>query len=490
MPVFHNLYSRSQLKPKIVHIGFGAFHRAHQALFADELAQISQSDWGYCEISLLGGDKLIENLRQQDHLFTVVEKGVDGPGIKTVGSVCESLHLKLDGHEKIIEKIAAPETCIVSITITEKGYGIDLHSERLDTNNPFIKIDLDNFNEPKSAIGCIVQGLKRRMERNLTPISVMSCDNMPENGRKTQNAIVDFAQIVDPQLALWIQDHITFPSTMVDRIVPALSEEAQAEIDSLVGEHEPCGIICEPFRQWVIEDNFAAGRPEWEKVGVELVNDVLPYEEMKLRMLNGSHSFLAYLGYLAGYEHISDCMQDSEFKQAAYNLMMAEQAPTLSIGQQVDLQAYAQSLIERYSNPNIKHRTWQIAMDGSQKLPQRMLESVSWHITHQSEYPYLALAIAAWIKYVGGVDEKGQRIDVRDPKAEELYNRFHSCNNEVARVRTLLDIPAIFGSELPAEYQFVDAVTQAYQRVELIGAKRAVSELIKATQNSERTQRF
>lgn len=202
---------------------------------------------------------------------------------------------------------------------------------------------------------------------------------------------------------------------------------------------------------------------------------------MKLRMLNGSHSFLAYLGYLAGYEHIADCMQDSEFKQAAYNLMINEQAPTLSIGDQVDLQAYAQSLIERYTNPNIKHRTWQIAMDGSQKLPQRMLESVSWHITHQSEYPYLALAIAAWIKYVGGIDEKGQKIDVRDPKAEELYNRFHSCNNEVARVRILLDMPSIFGNELPAECQFVDAVTQAYQRLELIGAKKSVSELIQAT---------
>lgn len=481
MPVFHNLYPRNQLKPKIVHIGFGAFHRAHQALFADELAQITDSDWGYCEVNLLGGDLLISDLRQQNHLFTVIEKGSEGPEIKTVGSVCESLHLKLDGYEKIIEKIASPHTCIVSITITEKGYGIDLHSERLDINNPFIKTDLDNFNEPKSAIGCIVQGLKRRMDRNLGPISVMSCDNMPENGRKTQNAVIDFAQNVDPQLAHWIQKHITFPSTMVDRIVPALSEEAQTEIDNLVGEHEPCGIICEPFRQWVIEDNFAAGRPEWEKVGVELVQDVLPYEEMKLRMLNGSHSFLAYLGYLAGYEHIADCMQDSEFKQAAYNLMINEQAPTLSIGDQVDLQAYAQSLIERYTNPNIKHRTWQIAMDGSQKLPQRMLESVSWHITHQSEYPYLALAIAAWIKYVGGIDEKGQKIDVRDPKAEELYNRFHSCNNEVARVRILLDMPSIFGNELPAECQFVDAVTQAYQRLELIGAKKSVSELIQAT---------
>ncbi|MFB1073014.1 mannitol dehydrogenase family protein [Vibrio diabolicus] len=481
MPEFHSQYSRSQLKPKIVHIGFGAFHRAHQALFADELASCSDSDWGYCEVNLFGGEQLIEDLRKQDHLFTVVEKGSIGPEIKTVGSVCESLHLNLDGHEAIIDKIADPDTCIVSITITEKGYGIDLHTERLDTNHPFIKSDLDNLNKPKSAVGCIVQGLKRRMENDLGPISIMSCDNMPENGRKTRNAVIDFARCIDEGLATWIEANITFPSTMVDRIVPALTEETQAEIDSLVGEHEPCGIICEPFRQWVIEDRFAAGRPDWGKVGVELVADVLPYEEMKLRMLNGSHSFLAYLGYLAGYEHISDCMQDPKFKQAAYNLMIQEQAATLNMPEGVNLVEYGQSLIERYCNQNIKHRTWQIAMDGSQKLPQRLLESAAWHVEHAKPFPYIALAVAAWIKYVGAVDEQGCQIDVQDPIADELYNRFHSSNNEAARVRAMIGIRSIFGSQLPSECDFVDTVTTAYHRIEMVGAKQAVVELLESS---------
>lgn len=481
MPEFHNKYVRSQLKPKIVHIGFGAFHRAHQALFADELASCSHSDWGYCEINLFGGEQLIEDLRKQDHLFTVIEKSANGPQIKTVGSVCESLHLSVDGHDKIIEKIADPETCIVSITITEKGYGIDLHTERLDRNHPFIKIDLDNPDKPKSAVGCIVQGLKRRKESHAGPVSIMSCDNMPENGRKTRNAVIDFAQHIDVELASWIETHITFPSTMVDRIVPALTEETQKEIDRLVGEHEPCGIICEPFRQWVIEDSFAAGRPEWEKVGVELVDDVLPYEEMKLRMLNGSHSFLAYLGYLAGYEHISDCMQDPTFKQAAYNLMVKEQAPTLSTPESVDLEEYAHSLIERYCNQNIKHRTWQIAMDGSQKLPQRLLESASWHISNGTPFPYIALAVAAWIKYVGATDENGQTIDVRDPIADELYKRFHSCNNEAARVKAILGTTSIFGTQLPTECDFVDNIITAYQKIESVGAKRAVADLLNSS---------
>ncbi|QMV16198.1 mannitol dehydrogenase family protein [Vibrio spartinae] len=478
MPTFHNNYARSQLKPKIVHIGFGAFHRAHQALFADELASVTDSDWGYCEVNLFGGEQLIEDLRNQQHLFTVIEKGPQGPKVKTVGSVCESFHLTFDGHEAIINKIADPETKIVSITITEKGYGIDLHTERLDINHPFIKTDLDNFDQPKSAVGCIVQGLKRRMENHLAPISIMSCDNMPENGKKTHHAIVDFAHHVNPALAGWIEENISFPSTMVDRIVPALTEAAQQEVDELVGEHDPCGIICEPFRQWVIEDNFVSGRPEWEKVGVELVADVLPFEEMKLRMLNGSHSFLAYLGYLSGYEHIADCMQDPQLKLAAYHLMLQEQAPTLSMPDGVDLAQYADCLIDRYCNPNIKHRTWQIAMDGSQKLPQRLLESATWHIHHNRPFPHIALAVAAWIKYVGAVDEQGQAIDVRDPIADMLYQRFHSSSNEVARVQSLLDITSVFGSELPTNYDFVESVIQAYQRLELVGAKQAVSELI------------
>lgn len=485
MPKFHRHYPRQRLKPKMVHIGFGAFHRAHQALYTDELASQTDSDWGYCEISLFGDGALINQLRQQDHLYTVVEKGKETPVIKTVGAVCESLHPKFDGYEKIIAKIADPQTCIVSMTITEKGYGIDLHTERLDIHHPAIKIDLDNFSQPKSVIGCLVQGLKQRMESHSGPLSIMSCDNMPENGRKTRNAVVDFARHIDADLAIWIETHITFPSTMVDRIVPALTDATQEEIDTLLGYHDPCGIISEPFRQWVVEDNFAAGRPEWEKVGVELVDNVLPYEEMKLRMLNGSHSFLAYLGYLAGYEHISDCMQDPYFKQAAYQLITQEQAATLNMPQGVDLTQYAQSLIDRYSNPNIQHRTWQIAMDGSQKLPQRLLESAAWHIQHQRPFPHIALGIAAWMKYVGGVDEQGNAIMVKDPLADELYQRFHSTNNLISRVQSLLGIRAIFGDQLPIEGDFVDAIINAYQHLEQVGAKQAVADLIRTTTTNQ-----
>lgn len=209
---------------------------------------------------------------------------------------------------------------------------------------------------------------------------------------------------------------------------------------------DPAGVACEPFRQWVIEDNFVAGRPEWEKAGAELVSDVLPYEEMKLRMLNGSHSFLAYLGYLAGYQHINDCMEDEHYRYAAYGLMLQEQAPTLKV-QGVDLQDYANRLIARYSNPALRHRTWQIAMDGSQKLPQRMLDSVRWHLAHDSKFDLLALGVAGWMRYVGGVDEQGNPIEISDPLLPVIQKAVQSSAEGKARVQSLLAIKAIFGDD-------------------------------------------
>jgi len=219
---------------------------------------------------------------------------------------------------------------------------------------------------------------------------------------------------VDAELGEWIAQNVTFPSTMVARIVPAVTADTLDKIEPLTGVRDPAGVACEPFRQWVVEDNFVAGRPEWEKAGAELVADVVPFEEMKLRMLNGSHSFLAYLGYLAGYQHINECMEDENYRRAAHALMLNEQAPTLKV-KGVDLAHYADLLIDRYSNPALRHRTWQIAMDGSQKLPQRMLDSVRWHLVHNSDFSLLALGVAGWMRYVGGVDEQGQAIEVSDP---------------------------------------------------------------------------
>jgi len=465
-------YDRQKLRSRIVHFGFGAFHRAHQALLTDRVLNAKGGDWGICEISLFSGDTLMSQLRAQDHLFTVLEKGADGNQPIIVGAVHECLNAKLDSLAAIIEKFCEPQVAIVSLTITEKGYCIDPATGALDTTNERIIHDLENPDQPHSAPGILVEALHRRRERGLSPFSVLSCDNIPDNGHVVKNAVLGMAHKRSPELAAWIAEHVSFPGTMVDRIVPAATDATLAEIAHEVGVEDPCAISCEPFVQWVIEDNFVAGRPEWEAAGVQMVQDVLPWEQMKLRMLNGSHSFLAYLGYLAGFAHINDCMADASLRDAARRLMLNEQAPTLRITG-VDLTAYADSLIDRFANPALQHRTWQIAMDGSQKLPQRMLEGIRIHRQQGTAWPLLALGVAGWMRYVSGVDDAGNAIDVRDPLSDKI-RALVETSSEQERVTALLTLSEIFGNDLPQDPQFVDAVTQAWQRISQTGARQAV----------------
>lgn len=476
-------YSKTQLKPKILHLGFGAFHRAHQALFADQLARISDSDWGYAEVNLIGGETLIELLKKQDLQYCVLEKGNNGNTAKIINSVCEALHARVDGIEAVLEKMAEPQIAIVSLTVTEKGYCTDLATGKLDLNNPLIQQDLANPQQPSSAIGYIVEALRRRKQRNLAPFTVMSCDNVMENGHIAKSAVLGLAYQIDTELAQWIEQNVTFPCTMVDRIVPAATDETLQEIAEVLGYYDPCAIACEEFKQWVIEDNFVAGRPQWELVGAELVADVRPFEQMKLRMLNGSHSFLAYLGYLGGYEHIADTMTDSDYRAAARHLMLQEQAPTLNMPQGTDLARYANLLIERFTNPGLKHRTWQIAMDGSQKLPPRLLESITYHLQQQQPFPLLALAVAAWMRYISGVDEQQQPIEVKDPMSAQFAAIYTKCGLNVAVVDELLQLDNIFSPQLAANPIFVAQVKQAYQKLLDVGARQAVADYLALAQH-------
>jgi len=469
-------YDRTQLRSRIVHFGFGAFHRAHQALLTNRVLNAKGGDWGICEISLFSGDVLMSQLRAQDHLFTVLEKGAEGNQPIIVGAVNECLNAKLDSLAAIIEKFCEPQVAIVSLTITEKGYCIDPATGKLDMQNARIIHDLENPAEPHSAPGILAEALHRRRERGLPAFTVLSCDNIPDNGHVVKNAVLGMAQKRSPELAAWIDEQVSFPGTMVDRIVPAATDASLAEITQALGVEDPCAISCEPFIQWVVEDNFVAGRPEWEVAGVQMVHDVLPWEQMKLRMLNGSHSFLAYLGYLAGYAHINECMEDASFRAAARRLMLDEQAPTLRITD-VDLTAYADSLIDRFANPALQHRTWQIAMDGSQKLPQRMLEGIRVHLERGSAWPLLALGVAGWIRYVSGTDERGNAIDVRDPLSDKIRMAVEA-SSDADRVNALVALSEVFGDALAQNAVFVEAVNQAYQRIVRRGARQAVIETL------------
>ena len=473
------LYDREKMVARIVHIGFGAFHRAHQALFTDRLLNKGNSDWAICEVNIVGGEELINDIRKQDHLYTVLEKGATSKQAYIIGSVKESLLAPIDGIEAILEKMADPVVEIVSLTVTEKGYCMLPGGAGLDLNNQLIKSDLSSPTKPMSAPGVIVEALYRRMQRGLKSFTALSCDNMPENGLVLKKAILDLANARDPELAQWIETNTTFPCTMVDRIVPAATAETLTEIqDVLGGMFDPCGIACEPFIQWVIEDNFVTARPNWNEVGAEFVDNVVPYEEMKLRMLNGSHSFLAYLGYLAGYEHINDCMNDEAYKQATLSLMLQQQAPTLNVPPQVNLQQYAEKLIERFSNPSLKHRTWQIAMDGTQKLPQRMLDSIRWHIKHNSDFSLLALGVAGWMRYVGGIDDNNQIIDIRDPMSEQLRKVVNTTIDGAERVDQLLKLKTVFGTDLPKNEKLKTLLKNYYLSLMKNGAKSTLDSYV------------
>lgn len=468
-------YDRSKLKTRMVHIGFGAFHRAHQALCSDKLAE-QGSDWGYCEVNLNSGE-LIQALRQQDHLYSLTEMADDSLNTRIIGVITSALHGKSDGIEAVIAAMSQPDVAIVSMTVTEKGYCHHPASGDLNPDHPDIVHDLAHPDAPRSLPGLILAAIRRRRDAGLPPFSVMSCDNMPENGHVTRNAIVQLAQRQDSALADYIQQHVTFPSTMVDRIVPAMTDSAFAELAERLGSRDPVAVEAEPFFQWVIEDNFVSGRPAWEQAGAELVKDVLPFEEMKLRMLNGSHSFLAYLGFLSGYEHISDCMADANLRTAARRLMLDQQAPTLRT-QGVDLAAYADSLIARYENCAIKHRTYQIATDGTQKLPQRLLDSVRWHLRNGSNCDLLLLGVAAWMRYVGGVDEQGAPIEIRDPLKAELAERVAASGEGEARVKALLGMKAVFGEDLAQNAEVVATLTRFWLQLREQGARATVAQAV------------
>ncbi|MFQ3383548.1 mannitol dehydrogenase family protein [Escherichia coli] len=399
------VYDRNNLAPRIVHLGFGAFHRAHQGVYADILATEHFSDWGYYEVNLIGGEQQIADLQQQDNLYTVAEMSADAWTARVVGVVKKALHVQMDGLETVLAAMCEPQIAIVSLTITEKGYFHSPATGQLMLDHPMVVADVQNPHQPKTATGVIVEALARRKAAGLPAFTVMSCDNMPENGHVMRDVVTSYAQAVDVKLAQWIEENVTFPSTMVDRIVPAVTEDTLAKIEQLTGVRDPAGVACEPFRQWVIEDNFVAGRPEWEKAGAELVSDVLPYEEMKLRMLNGSHSFLAY----------------------------------------------------------------------SQKLPQRMLDSVRWHLAHDSKFDLLALGVAGWMRYVGGVDEQGNPIEISDPLLPVIQKAVQSSAEGKARVQSLLAIKAIFGDDLPDNSLFTAKVTEAYLSLLAHGAKATVA---------------
>ncbi|MBD1556942.1 fructuronate reductase [Vibrio sp. S9_S30] len=457
-------YDRSRLKSRIVHIGLGAFHRAHQAVFLDKLlTHDEQCDWGICAVSLFSGYPAIQALRCQNHVFSVTEQSCGHSETRVIGSIIDSLHPVLDGKYAVINKLADPITEVVTLTITEKGYCIDGNTWRLNTKSEQIQHDLTYPHDPITAIGYLARSLDLRRLNSIKPFTMLSCDNFRENGNVLKTAILDFSMLSNPDLYEWIKKHGAFPSSMVDCIAPSMSEALHDDIKTVLGVPDPCAVICEPFRQWVIEDKFSLSRPELEKVGITFVEDVRPYEELKLRMLNGTHSLLAYVGYLAGFHSISDVMSNDVLNRVAREMMLS-QAQTVNPPEGVCVNRYADELMTRFQNPNVRHSTWQVAMDGSIKIPQRIIPSLEILVERNLDFTWQAFCIAAWVRYVSGVDLQGKAIEVNDPMADELKQCHHESINEVA-VEKVLSLTGVFLSKLGNNSEVSTKISDAYQQI-------------------------
>jgi fructuronate reductase len=457
----------SNFETGIVHIGLGAFHRAHQAVYTDDSLNRTPGPWGICGVSLRSPDTR-DALAPQDCLYTVAVRDASGDRLRVVGSITETLVAPEDP-AAVLDRLTRPATRIVTITVTEKGYCHEPATGALNREHPGIRHDLENPGQPQTLAGFLVEALDRRRKAGTPPFTVLSCDNLPDNGHVTAGILRQFATLRDPELGRWIADTVACPSSMVDRIVPATTDEDRETVAQALGVADAWPVMTEPFSQWVIEDNFPAGRPAWELEGAELVSDVRPYELMKLRLLNGSHSCIAYLGYLSGHRTVSDAMADPVFAGFVRALMDEEVTPTLDVPPGADLTRYKSALLERFANPALKHRTWQIAMDGSQKLPQRLLGTIRDRLVAGQPFGRLALGVAAWMRYVSGVDERGETIDVRDPLADRLKT--------LPDAASLLGVREVFGDDLPKNTTFVAAVTEALDRLKATGARDAVQSL-------------
>jgi fructuronate reductase len=457
-PVHRPAYAVGEVAIGVIHLGLGAFHRAHQAVYTDAV-MARDPRWGICGVSLKT-PRATATLAAQNGLYSVLTKSRDATSVRVIGALREALFLGAE-RERLIARFADPAVTVVTLTVTEKAYCHDPATGRLNPAHPEIARDNAHPDAPSSAPGVLVAGLAARRAARAGPINVVCCDNLPHNGRVVEGIVIAYAQARDPSLAEWIKANVAFPSTMVDRIVPATTDADVAEVAHLLGVVDAAPVVCEPFGQWVIEDRFAAARPAWEAAGAQLVGDVLPFETMKLRLLNGSHSTLAYLGFLGGHDFIWQASSDGPLATLVERQMAEEIMPTLAPPPGVDLGEYCAQLMTRFRNPTLPHRTQQIAMDGSQKIPQRLLNTVRDRLAGGGSIAHLTLAIAGWIRYANGTDEQGRSIVVSDPMAATFADVAAAAAGDPARIAAgFLDLTSVFGADLRSHAPFRAAVSR------------------------------
>jgi mannitol 2-dehydrogenase len=439
------------------------------------LSEGTAPDWGICGVGVMPADRRMkEVLKAQDGLYTLVLKHSDGTyEPRVIGSIVEYLYAP-DNPEAVIEKMAAPTTRIVSLTITEGGYNINDLTGEFDASNEDVVRDLAPGAVPRTVFGLVIEALRRRWKRGLAPFTVMSCDNLQDNGYRSRRAFTAFARLRDPELGDWVEREARFPNSMVDRITPVTTDADRAEVRERFGIEDQWPVVCEPYTQWVLEDAFTAGRPRYEQVGVQVVDRVEPYELMKLRLLNGSHQAMAYFGYLCGYRLVHEAAQDPLFQAFLLGYMDKEATPTLAPVPGVDLDGYKYNLIERFSNPQIRDTIARLCAESSDRIPKWLLPVVREQLAADGEIRRSAAVVASWARYAEGVDEAGQPIEVVDRMRDSLMELARRQRSDPDAFISNRDI---FG-DLIDKKPFVSAYRSALASLHERGARATLESLV------------
>jgi mannitol 2-dehydrogenase len=468
-------FDRSEVKTGIVHFGVGGFHRAHMAMALDSLMSTGRAlEWGICGVGLMPFDlRMRDALTDQECLYSLTLKHADGTlEPRVIGSVAEYLYAP-DSPKAVIEKLADETTRIVSLTITEGGYNFDRVTGEFDVLNPAVAADLEKDATPTTVFGFVIEGLRRRKERGLKPFTVLSCDNIQGNGNVAKKMFLAFAKLKDESLSSWIEHNVLFPNSMVDRITPVTTAQDIELVANLLGVRDAWPVVAEPYFQWVIEDEFTLGRPEFEAVGAQFVSDVEPYELMKLRLLNVSHQALAYFGYLSGYTFAHEAISDPAISSFVMKYMDNEASPTLRPVPGIDLQLYKKTLIERFANPEVRDTLARLCAETSDRIPKWLLPIIREQLANGRDITRSAAIIASWARYAEGIDEAGNAIDVVDPLKDLLVPIAKSQReNPLAFIQN----EAIFG-DLAKNEVFAAEYLRTLSSIFEFGAHKTVSAL-------------
>jgi mannitol 2-dehydrogenase len=470
-------YNRDMVKTSIVHIGVGNFHRSHEAYYTNELMErYGVMDCGICGVGLLDYDRRIYNiLKDQDGLYTLMVKELDGSvSARVIGSLVEYIFAP-ENPIAVIEKMASPDIKIISLTITEGGYNLNEATGQFDFSNPVVVEDMKNPMSPKTVFGYLAQALKLRMQRGVSGCTIQSCDNIQGNGDVAKKSLLNYVKAAEPELLPWIEKNVSFPNAMVDRITPVtVAADIQKVTDEFLVEDQ-WPVVCEPFIQWVIEDDFVAGRPAWEKVGAQFVKDVVPYENMKLRLLNAGHTVLGMLGALHGYNTIDEAARDADFNAFLRSFMDIEVSPILGDLGGIDLDSYKKSLLARFQNRYMKDLISRICLESSAKIPIFLLPTIKAQLLGDGHIERAAFVVAAWCKYNDGVDEKGKAYVIKDAMSDELIRAAAQSHQNPKR---FLEIESVFG-DMIKNLSFVDAFIKSLEMLRSKSVKECVVELEK-----------